>query len=803
VALAVVRSIRSPRKLVTAQEAEDFEQELVDQYALAMSASGVGDEHVSSHRATLFEFIRFLRRPLWTAEASDADQYLAWLRSAQGLATSTRYGKCLVLRQFYEFLMVRYQGDIHGLTGHVVGQPIDEFNQPTKPYHDVPRVPPSQAEVDELFAGWRQWLRTRSFCAKEYVSILRSRARRDGSAGLVRPRGRRPKLSAAQVKRARVWRAQGVSDVQIGARLGVSDKTAARVLDDGGPPGAVAVAVQPELDLTGVDEPEPVTACVPPGAFVPEPALAGALVGGSARIGSGSFASRYAGAMLLHAFFDRVNVAAVLSTATCATGGRYDDLAVLTGTCMAFGLGTGSLEAAKHLVRDQAGPLAGIPALPQLRTLRPRLHAIAQACDPLHLQRDLATAMIAADAPMLGVYYVDDHFVPYEGAKPVGKGWNTKRRHAQKGRADTLVTDHTGRAVCFTSGEPGGLTASLPAALANLKTITGDNKIMLGFDRGGAYPQVFTLCRQQAVDWLTYRRGALAPTTATPVRHFLGYPGAPAEALTLADETIHIDGYGTARQITLFEDGDPRLQILTSDLSANPAALLAWLRCRWRIENVFKYLAAHHGIDWLCDYTAQVHDDTRIIDNPARKAARTRLKTAQTQLADAEQALARLLDVTDRSIPLAELNTTHIPQAQQTITQAKTTVANAKTVLETIPAKIPANQATPGAQRAILSTGHRALQMVLRLLAFNAEYWLADHLNTYLRDNNEYRATTRHLLHTGGTITYTTHTITVTLDQPTTPKNTRALRLLLCELNNTPPHIPGDPRPITYTITGD
>jgi hypothetical protein len=192
----------------------------------------------------------------------------------------------------------------------------------------------------------------------EYVSILRSRARRDGSAGLVRPRGRRPKLSAAQVTRARVWRAQGVSDVQIGARLGVSDKTAARVLDDGEAPAPVPVAVQPALGLTGVDEPEPVTACAPPAAVVPEPALAGAFSGGSARIGSGSFASRYAGAMLLHAFFDRVNVAVVLSTATRAAGGRYDDLAVLTGTCMAFGLGIGSLEAAKHLVCDQAGPLA-------------------------------------------------------------------------------------------------------------------------------------------------------------------------------------------------------------------------------------------------------------------------------------------------------------------------------------------------------------------------------------------------------------------------------------------------------------
>ncbi|WP_162637648.1 hypothetical protein [Streptomyces qinglanensis] len=36
----------------------------------------------------------------------------------------------------------------------------------------------------------------------QYVSMLRGRARRDGSAGLVKPMGRRPKLTARQVEQA-------------------------------------------------------------------------------------------------------------------------------------------------------------------------------------------------------------------------------------------------------------------------------------------------------------------------------------------------------------------------------------------------------------------------------------------------------------------------------------------------------------------------------------------------------------------------------------------------------------------------
>jgi hypothetical protein len=80
------------------------------------------------------------------------------------------------------------------------------------------------------------------------------------------------------------------------------------------------------------------------------------------------------------------------------------------------------------------------------------------------------------------------------------------------------------------------------------------------------------------------------------------------------------------------------------------------------------------------------------------------------------------------------------------------------------PPKLPASQVTPGAQKPILATRRRSLQMVLRLLAAAAGHWLGNRLNDYLRDPDEYRAITRRLLHLGGTITSTPRVITVTLD---------------------------------------
>lgn len=153
--LAVVRSLDSPRRLRTLEETQDFEQELIDQYLLAMVGAGTSDASVTQDRLVLFDFVRFLGRPVWSAEPADADRYLAELRRTRGLARSTVQSKAWTLAQFFEFLMLRYQGDIHALTGVVLCQPIDEFNRPAKADYGVARVPPAEDEVDALFNAWR------------------------------------------------------------------------------------------------------------------------------------------------------------------------------------------------------------------------------------------------------------------------------------------------------------------------------------------------------------------------------------------------------------------------------------------------------------------------------------------------------------------------------------------------------------------------------------------------------------------------------------------------------------------------
>jgi len=631
-----------------------------------------------------------------------------------------------------------------------------------------------------------------------YVSMLRGRAARAGSAGLVRRRGRPPKLTARQQVQAAAWAGQGRSQEWIGQRLGVARSVIGRVLADAAP-----VQVQPSLIPVESADAEPAETDLAqvelPQAEPAEASAAAASQGGgvgSARIGVGSHGCRYAGAMLLHAYLDRVGAGQVFATVAGGPARRYDDLGVLSTATLGFALGIDTVEGSKHLRRAEAGVAVGLSAIPELRTLRTRLGALADGTDPLALQRAFAAGMLTCDPAPDPVYFVDDHFVAYSGARPVAKGWNTKRRHAQPGRDDTLVVDARGRAVVFGSGEPTGLVSTLPGVLARLREVLGpDAPIMLGFDRGGAYASAFSACRAAGAHWVSYRRAPLVEAAAKPARSWTPRDGRRVD-VNLADEMVDIPKYGQARQLTLFEHDLPVLQVLTSDTTATGASLLCWLRARWRIENMFKYAAAHNGIDTLADYGMDIGPDTRKVKNPARLGANRVVAAADAELATAERALPQLLN----GPGTPKQKNAALPAAHRRIEHAIDALADAKTAQRPIPAKVLATDLDPDAKLARPHLARRGLQMVLRLLAFNAEAWLAEHLNAYLADPDEYRAILRNLLHLPGHVDYTTKTITVTLDRPDTPRVARALQLLTEELNTTPPTIPGDRRPLIYRL---
>ena len=655
-----------------------------------------------------------------------------------------------------------------------------------------------------------------------HVSRLRGKANEGGVAALLTEPGRRRKLDARGIARVYEMHDQGVAGGEIAKQLGVSGSVISRLLtarpareadrlpfadrsdgadrsdwadrSDAADADADAGAVTP---VAGVSESTAASGVIAAASGSDLVDGSTGVVGGealAARVVEGGGRSVYAGAMLLAPFLEKVGAGEVLSALDCGAARCYDSAAVALSSMFAFALGSSSLEGSKHLQPADAGLLVGIRRFPHLRTLRPRLAALADAVDPLALQVTFAKAMLAADSEPPSVFFVDGHFVAYTGSRPVAKGYNTRRRHAEPGREDTVVVDERWRAVCFASGPPEGLCKGMLSPLDQLQEICGGRRVMVGFDRGGSFPKAFKELRERDMDWATYRRAPLATPTAKPCRSWVKIDGR-RRYLRVADEIVKLDGYGQARQLTVYEHGQVALQILTSDLRT-PAARLAYvLRCRWRIENSFKYLEEHHGYHWLCDYQMDTVSNDSLVRNPERSTALALLRSHESAVAELERTIGKHTTTPTDSETDHTLN-----ELRASLDAARADVQTARAALKPIPAKLPANVIDPDAQRAIPHTNRRGLQTVLRLLAYNAELDLARALNTYLTDPDEYRAITRHLLHQPGHIHYTPASITVTIDKPHAPRIARALNLLIDQLNNNPPKLPGDTRKIAYSM---
>ena len=108
----------------------------------------------------------------------------------------------------------------------------------------------------------------------------------------------------------------------------------------------------------------------------------GLVPGAGGPVIEGRVRSRYAGAMLLHAFGARASAPDVLAAAAAGQGAAARLLAAVSAC---IGLGAVTTERFKHLAAAEAGPLAALVTLPELRTLRPALASIADRADPLDL----------------------------------------------------------------------------------------------------------------------------------------------------------------------------------------------------------------------------------------------------------------------------------------------------------------------------------------------------------------------------------------------------------------------------------
>lgn len=247
-------------------------------------------------------------------------------------------------------------------------------------------------------------------------------------------------------------------------------------------------------------------------------------------------------------------------------------------------------EGLKEHAPGDLGRVLGLDRAPEVKTVRRKLRRLAAAGRAPAFGRALAQRRVADRGAALGFLYVDGHVRVSHGQRTLPKAHVARRRLALPATTDYWVNDAVGEPLFVVTAEANaGLVQMLPDVLAEIRTLVGERRVTVVFDRGGYSPKLFLQLLAEGFDLLTYRRGRSRPVPrARFTRHEAVLDGTKVCDL-LADQGVRLLG-GTLRlrQVTRLTDTGHQTPILTSrrDLPAVEVAFRMFER--WRQENFFK-----------------------------------------------------------------------------------------------------------------------------------------------------------------------------------------------------------------------
>ena len=681
----------------------------------------------------------------------------------------------------------------------------------------------------------------------------------DGMAGLFgEPKGpkRKSKLTADTLATIRRLRQDGGSYRAIAAASEVSTSSVRNALTDTDDPGSVSDEVQAETEYSAtvsdadadadaetgagagagaqpeqVGRPEPVAEPVPGSV---SGAVAPVLADPVDRCGERTLAAfgliPYAPpvftscgrAPLAGLFLALPALAAtgLLDTARTVYGelpnGFYCLDALLCESVFRALLGEARAEGAARIDPPALGRVLGLDRAPEVKTIRRKIKYLAEVGAAGDWIAAMAARHVQERPEQAAVFYVDGHVRAYQGTRKIAKTHVPRLKFPAPATLETWVTDAAGDPLLVVMAEPGAsLAAELRRLIPQLRALVGDQRrVLVGFDRGGWSPTLFADLDAAGFDTLTWRKGAIADIDAhafTEHTHIDEHGRTHTWALADTEVDLQItDGprkgeVFVMRQISLLDAARTRqMHILTTRGDLTPGEIRYRMGSRWRQENHYRYARLHFDFDSHDSYRAGDDDPTRMVPNPAKKAAYAQVEKARRAV--------HLAETTSD----AELLAAHSPQPGTTVLLTNTMIntintdthtANATldaaiTAHQGIPARLPLAQVHPGQQ--ILDAETKMIHHAIRIAAYNTAQSLARAILTdtgYSRAEDEAHTLIRTALAGSGDIIPdpTTNTLHIRLDPLPAPRHTAAINELCQVLNDTNTIYPGTTLTLRYS----
>ena len=332
--------------------------------------------------------------------------------------------------------------------------------------------------------------------------------------------------------------------------------------------------------------------------------------------------------------------------AACADATLHEPLRIAVDAfASALAIGEGCVEGVRRLMTVSGSALLRANRIPSATWVRRIWGSFAakHGAARLHLsmaRRHVSAAYAETERDVV-VFYIDNHLRAYTGKRTIRKGWRMQDKRVRPGVTDAYVHDEAGNPVLrVADAANGSLTTWLPPIAKLLRDMLGpEPRILLAFDRGGAFAEQLVALRDADFEWVTYERKPYPLLASSGFDLTFIHDG---ETLDASDGRTNLGGgRGRLRPSRCVGRTGDRINLLAAG-TLPVAELYAILRGRWVQENGFHHQVHRWGINRLDGRTTVPYDPDAEIPNPARRRLDRDVRLARVTAGLARNQLAAL-----------------------------------------------------------------------------------------------------------------------------------------------------------------
>lgn len=460
-------------------------------------------------------------------------------------------------------------------------------------------------------------------------------------------------------------------------------------------------------------------------------------------------------------------------------------------------------EGLKEHSPDTLGRILGVDRAPEVKTLRRKLRRLAALGRSTRFGRALAERRVAARGALMGFLYVDGHVRVFHGKATLPKAHVAQMRLSMPATTDYWVNDAIGEPLFVVTAEANaGLVKMLPGILNEARSLLGERRLTVVFDRGGWSPKLFAKLVAEGFDLLTYRKGHFRRLPRSRFREHEGVIDGRTIRYTLADQGVHLLGGNLRlRQVTRLSENGHQTPIVTTrrDLPAIEVAFRMFER--WRQENFFKYLREEYALDALVEYATEPDDPAREVPNPKWNMLNRQLRQARSavKILHAEYGKKAWLNSGGRRPPKRGFKIAQGTLGKKIIAAVKR-CKRLELRRAAVPCRLPVGQVVSGPV-VRLATERMHLTSLLKMIAYQVESDLFRLVTPhYKRAADEGRTLVQSALASAADIEVSETELRVLIAPLSSPHRTRVLATLCGELNATATTFPGTNLVLRYDV---